>query len=134
MSIDAPPPLGEKSGVFTISVETTFRATHHVRLPDGSLEEPHPHNWRVRVFLRRGELDRFDMVADFEHVQDALRRVILPLEHADLNQFSGFAGRNPTAEMVAEYVFRRLVAAGLEHLHRVEVTEAPGCVAAFERR
>jgi 6-pyruvoyl-tetrahydropterin synthase len=131
--VDASPPFDEKTGVFTISVEATFRATHHVRLPDGSVERPHPHTWRVCVFLRRHELDRFDMVADFEHVQEALRSVVLPLEQTDLNRFSGFAGRNPTAEVVAEYFMLRLVEAGLSHLHRVEVTEAPGCVAGFER-
>lgn len=131
--VDGSPPFGEKTGVFTISVEAAFRATHHVRLPGGKREEPHPHDWRVRVMLRRSELDGLDMVADFEQVQDALHRVVLPLEHSDLNEFSEFAGRNPTAEVVAEYVFRHLTDAGVKHLHRVEVTEAPGCVAAFER-
>lgn len=86
----------------------------------------------MRVILRRRELDALDMVDDFERVLAELRRVILPFEHADLNTAPALAGRNPTAEVVAEYVFRRLDELGMEWLDRVEVTEAPGCIASYQ--
>jgi len=91
--------------MYRICVEDGFRATHHVRLANGKVEQPHLHQWRVRVFLNRPDLDDLDMVADFEEVHAALRTVLLPLEHADLNAFAGLAGKNPTAEVVARFVF-----------------------------
>ena len=125
---------GENPGVHTISVESGFRATHHVRLPGGGLETPHPHDWKVRVFLSRPELDDLGMVADFEGIQRTLAQVLLGFQHADLNTCAAFAGVNPTAEVLAKFIFERLGECGLADLRRVEVTEAPGCVASYEAR
>jgi len=122
----------ENPAVYTISVEGGFRATHHVRLLGGATESPHPHDWKVRVFLSRGELDQIGMVADFETVQRALIEAILPFQHADLNALPSLARLNPTAEVLARAIFDRLAASGLGDLRRVEVTEAPGCVASYE--
>jgi 6-pyruvoyltetrahydropterin/6-carboxytetrahydropterin synthase len=118
--------------MFSIIVETGFRATHHVRFPDGSVEAPHAHEWRVRVTVRRATLDEVGMVADFDHVRNLLSEAVRPFENADLNTHPALSGRNPTAEVVAHAVFDRLARVRLTGLHRVEVTEAPGCVAVFD--
>ena len=118
--------------MYTISVEGGFRATHHVRLPGGSIEAPHPHNWKVRVYVSRPRLDEIGMGADFEAVRGMLVAVLHPLEHTNLNTYAPLAGSNPTAEVVARFVFDRLVERGVADLRRVEVTEAPGCVASYE--
>lgn len=126
------PGFETKTRMYGISVEDSFRATHHVRLANGSVEEPHPHEWRVRAFLSRHELDDLGMVADFESVRTALRAVLFPLEHADLNALAGLREENPTAEVVARYVFEGLIERAVPHLRLVEVTEAPGCTASYE--
>lgn len=118
--------------MFTISVESEFRATHHVRLPGGRSETPHPHDWKVRVVLARRELDELGMVADFEEIQRNLDEILLPFHHADLNRLEALSGANPTAEVLAKHFFDRLVERGLSELRRAEVTEAPGCIGAYE--
>ncbi len=118
--------------MFAIAVEAGFRATHSIRFADGATEDPHAHDWRVRVFIRRPRLDSLGMVADFDHVRDVLQSVVQPLEGADLNVHPALHGLNPTAEVVAKRIYDGLLELGLADLQRVEVTEAPGCMAIFE--
>jgi len=73
------------------------------------------------------------MVIDFGEAQSALRTAVNELENTDLNAHPALRGANPTAEVVAKHLFERVFAAGFPMLHRIEVTEAPGCVAIFER-
>ena len=73
------------------------------------------------------------MVIDFGEAQTALRSAVDELENTDLNAHPALRGANPTAEVVAKYLFDRVFAAGVSTLRSVEVTEAPGCVAIFER-
>lgn len=73
------------------------------------------------------------MVLDFSTGQEALDSIAGRLNGTDLNTHRDFDGLNPTAEFVAKYVFECLAGSGLSSILRVEVTEAPGCVAAFER-
>ena len=118
--------------MFTVMVESGFHACHHVRFADGSVEEPHAHDWQVRVTLRRMDLDRAEMVADFLRVGELLAAAVAPFREADLNGHPDLHGHNPTAEIVAKCIFGRLTDLGLAALFRVEVTEAPGCIAAYE--
>jgi 6-pyruvoyl-tetrahydropterin synthase len=118
--------------VYTASVESRFSATHSVRLPDGSFEAPHAHDWQVRAVFARPGLNADEMVVDFCEAQEALAKAIDPLRGQDLNRIEAFAGRIPTAEVVARFIYDELWRAGLGWLRRVEVTEAPGCVAGYE--
>ena len=120
--------------MYSVSVETSFCATHRVRLPDGTVEPSHGHDWRVRVFFARAELDDNGMVVDFDAARETLCAVTATLHHADLNAIRAFAGRNPTAEVVARYLFEQVRKRGFPQICCVEVTEAPGCVATFEVR
>lgn len=119
--------------LYTISVEAGFSAQHHLRFRDGALERPHKHEWAVRAHFTRPALDEVGMVLDFSTVQEALESVVARLHGTDLNKQADLEGLNPTAEFVAKYIFERLAGCGLSSVVRVEVTEAPGCVAAFER-
>lgn len=119
--------------MYTISVEAGFSATHRVRYSDGTVEEPHGHVWRVRAFFSRSQLDDVGMVIDFGEAQTALRSAVKELENTDLNAHPALRGANPTAEVVAKHLFDRVLAAGVFTICRVEVIEAPGCAAIFER-
>jgi 6-pyruvoyltetrahydropterin/6-carboxytetrahydropterin synthase len=118
--------------VYSISVEGRFSAVHRVRLLDGTVEPPHRHEWIVRAYFARAKLDQLGMVVDFSAAQSGLRSVTGRLDHKDLNRCEELTGQNPTAEVVARYVFQSLMDAGFSTVSRVEVTEAPGCLAAFE--
>jgi 6-pyruvoyltetrahydropterin/6-carboxytetrahydropterin synthase len=130
--IDSAALLDDKTLMFTIAVESSFHASHHIRFADGTMESPHAHDWFVRIFVRRPRLDSAGMVADFDRVRETLSEALSALDRADLNTHPTLHGLNPTAEIVAKRIFDRLIELGLSDLHRVEVTEAPGCVAIFE--
>ena len=118
--------------MYTITVEASFSAVHRLRYPDGVVEPLHGHDWVVHALFARPDLDDNGMVVDFHQAQQALQSVVQPLHHTDLNENEAIGGRNPTAEVIARHVYLRLHALGMTTARRVEVTEAPGCVAAYE--
>ena len=119
---------------YEVSVEHAFRARHWVRLAGGGQEEPHEHTWRVTATLRSRRLtEDTAVVADFVHVKLALQTVCDEMDGGDLNAMAAFSDGGASAERVAEHI-----ASGLagrpeigDLLARVEVTETPGCSAAF---
>lgn len=119
--------------MYTITIETAFSAIHRVRMPDGTMEPPHGHDWQVRATFSAVELDDCDMVVDFQVAQMALKHAVTPLQYTDLNDHAAFRNRTPTAELIAEHIFRCLLSDGLDNLARVDVREAPGCVASYVR-
>lgn len=121
--------------VYEASVEREFCASHALRLPDGSLEPVHGHNWRLTVTVARPGLDAVETVMDFHELEAAVDRAIEPWQNRHLNDAPPFeaGGYNPSAERVAQAV-AEAVAPQLPDavtLTRVSVTEAPGCVAAY---
>jgi len=118
--------------MFAVSVEGTFSAVHRLRLDDGTVEPMHGHDWAVRAWFAAAGLDSSGMVIDFHQAQAVLRGVMEQLHHTDLNTNPALAGINPTAEAVARFLLEQIRARGLAQIRRVEVTEAPGCTAAFE--
>jgi 6-pyruvoyltetrahydropterin/6-carboxytetrahydropterin synthase len=117
--------------MFTITVESTFSATHHLRLPGGEIEPIHGHDWKVMATFGREGLDDAGMVVDFHQAQAVLQGVVDELHLTDLHACPGLAGLNPTAEVLAKYVHDRLAGAGFASIRSVSVTEAPGCAATF---
>lgn len=73
------------------------------------------------------------MVIDFVEAQTILKSIVTPLHHADLNSLEAFQHANPTAEIVAKYIFDRCYEKCPDTLQRVEITEAPGCIATYQR-
>ena len=127
--------LGLRNGIgrmYTIIIEARFCAKHRVRLPDGTLEEFHSHDWIVLAYFSRAELDDTGMVMDYHKARAGLESVLAPLHGANLNDTEALAGANPTAEVLAGHVFQSLRAYGFSSTCKVEITEAPGCIATFE--
>ena len=119
--------------MYSVIVEAGFSATHHIRLHDGTEEPRHGHDWRVRVTFAKPSLDELGMVIDFAEAMRVLEEVVKQLDYCDLNETPMFRGKNPTAEIVAEWIFHRIIEFGASSIERVEVMEAPGCLAIFER-
>lgn len=119
--------------MYTVRVETSFNAMHRVRLSDGSTEPLHGHDWKVHAHFARERLDEIEMVVDFLEVHRALDGVVQELHHTDLGNHPVLSKYNPTAETIARFIFDQLDQSGLSTLIRVDVTEAPGCVASYTR-
>ncbi len=120
--------------MYEASVEGAFRARHALRLPDGSMERPHEHVWRVRAAFRSERLGKVSgMVIDFLDVDKAIKRIALELDGGDLNELEVFSDARASAERVAEWL-AGMLADALEQgdlLYSVNVTEAPGCQATY---
>ena len=119
---------------YEVSVQGSFRAKHSVRLPDGSYEPPHQHDWQATSTFRASRLDdTMGVVIDFLEVEASLKAVMAQLDGADLNELPVFSDGRPSAERVAEHVAKALSVrlGGDRRLYRLAVTEAPGCSAAF---
>src|SRR5574340_1742386 len=93
--------------MFEVSVEETFAAGHALRGYKGKCENPHGHNYRVRVTLEGEQLDSVGLLCDFAHLKQIIQGVIQSLDHNYLNNLPSFATVNPSAENIAKYFYEK---------------------------
>ncbi|MGH9580589.1 MAG: 6-carboxytetrahydropterin synthase QueD, partial [Terriglobales bacterium] len=84
--------------MFEVSVEESFAAGHYLRNYRGKCENPHGHNYRVRITLRGTELDKAGLLLDFKDLKEVLQSVIDRLDHQMMNELEPFTTVNPSAE------------------------------------
>lgn len=122
---------------YQITIEKVFAASHALRLPDGSYEPTHGHNWPVRITVGSDQLDAMDCVMDFHELERIVDGILAPFQTAHLNDVPPFSqGTNPSAERVAEHIGRTVAAKLPAHAAMLEtsVGEAPGCTAYYRPR
>lgn len=139
-------------GRFEIIVETTFHASHAIRLPDGTVEDAHAHEWRLTVTVGRDRLDALGLVMDFHELERLVAAAIGPARDGDFNAIEPFGAEpglhadtdaapmnpavNPTAEHIAAWLGNRLgkhLPPGVTLLN-VTLEEAPHCRARWRPR
>ena len=86
--------------------EVQFSSAHRLRNYCGKCENIHGHNWRVRLFVTRENLDEIGFVMDFKVLDKVLKKITDYLDHKDLNELEEFKTVNPTAENIALFIFR----------------------------
>ena len=91
--------------MFEISVEETFAAGHALRGYHGKCENPHGHNYRLRITLRGPQLDQTGLLYDFVHLKQAIHSVVEGVDHKFLNDQAPFDVLNPSAENMAKYFY-----------------------------
>jgi 6-pyruvoyltetrahydropterin/6-carboxytetrahydropterin synthase len=91
--------------MYEVTVEDSFAAGHYLRNYKGKCENPHGHNYRVRVTLRGTELDKAGLLLDFKDLKEVMRHVIDRLDHQMLNEIEPFTALNPSAENLAKYFY-----------------------------
>jgi 6-pyruvoyltetrahydropterin/6-carboxytetrahydropterin synthase len=95
--------------MFQVSVEETFSAGHALRGYRGKCENPHGHNYRVRVTLEGQQLDSIGLLYDFSNIKRMVRDVISALDHQFLNDLAPFDKINPSAENLAKFFHEQTV-------------------------
>lgn len=99
-----------------------FEAAHHLPWHEGKCRRPHGHSYRLEVCVE-GPLDERGVVVDFEDLAAVVEReVVSRYDHRDLNELLD----NPTAELLAQEVWKRLEAAGVR-LARLRLWETAAC-------
>jgi 6-pyruvoyltetrahydropterin/6-carboxytetrahydropterin synthase len=91
--------------MFEVTVQETFSSGHYLRNYKGKCENPHGHNYKVRVTLAGTELDEAGLLLDFKLLKQVLRPVIERIDHQMLNDLEPFTELNPSAENLAKYFF-----------------------------
>ena len=117
---------------FEITTTRTFAAAHQLRLPNGSIEPLHGHNWRVKVTVSATKLDAIGVVMDFHELERLVDLILAPLHIRHLNEVRPFDRElNPSAENVALHVGRSLRLPEPVRLESVEVWETDTNSAVF---
>ncbi|MBX3354715.1 MAG: 6-carboxytetrahydropterin synthase [Phycisphaeraceae bacterium] len=118
--------------MFELTVRRTFSAAHAIVMR-GVRERLHGHNWGVTLTVGGEVLDPDGLLCDFHALEATLRDVVAAFDNRSLNETAPFDRVNPTAENVAEFIaleVARRLPRGVT-VRRVEIEEAPGCVATF---
>ena len=92
---------------FTLSLRRAFVADHFHDLP-GFQEDRHGHNWEIEAAV--------ELAAEAEEpaFAKALDAWVTEVDYRLLNDLQPLAGRNPTAEVLAEGAFLHLQSAALK--------------------
>jgi 6-pyruvoyltetrahydropterin/6-carboxytetrahydropterin synthase len=91
--------------MFEVTVEDTFAAGHYLRNYKGKCENPHGHNYKVRVTLAGKELDKAGLLLDFKELREVMKHTIERLDHQMINDVEPFTVLNPSAENLAKYFY-----------------------------
>ena len=120
--------------LFSVEVTEYFWAAHQLKLPDGSKEPRHAHNWRVTAAVSGENLNKIGLLIDFLKLQKILKEIVEPLGQTCLEQIPYFQKNNPSAEAIARYVYEKLapLMPPSVKVTEVSVEEAAGCVAKYK--
>jgi len=91
--------------MYEVTVDASFSSGHYLRNYRGKCENPHGHNYKVRVTLQGRELDAAGLLLDFKELKSVMRPVIDYLDHQMINDLKPFDVINPSAENLAKYFF-----------------------------
>jgi len=91
--------------MYEVTVERGFSSGHYLRNYKGKCENPHGHNYKVRITLRGEHLDKAGLLLDFKDLKHVMRPVIERIDHQMLNELEPFTEINPSAENLARFFF-----------------------------
>ena len=108
--------------MYEVTVESGFSSGHYLRNYRGKCENPHGHNYKVRLTLLGRELDATGLLLDFKLLKQVMRPVIDRIDHQMLNDLEPFTELNPSAENLAKYFYDR-VSVGIKNDVPVRISE-----------
>jgi len=91
--------------MYEVTVERGFSSGHYLRNYKGKCENPHGHNYKVRITLRGQKLDHAGLLLDFKDLKQVMRPVIERIDHQMLNEIEPFTEINPSAENLARFFY-----------------------------
>jgi len=91
--------------MYEVTVDADFSSGHYLRNYRGKCENPHGHNYKVRVTLQGERLDETGLLLDFKLLKQVMRPVVEYLDHQMINELAPFTEINPSAENLARYFF-----------------------------
>lgn len=120
--------------MFELRVKMDFPAAHHLEGYPGDCQRIHGHNWGIEVFARSRGLDSIGIAVDFRKLKSAVKELIAPWDHQDLNELPDFREVNPSAEQMAKISYERLsqvMNSSHTWIDRVTIWENDRCSATY---
>lgn len=93
--------------MFEVTVEDSFAAGHYLRNYKGKCENPHGHNYKLRVTLAGNELDKAGLLIDFRELRELMEQITERLDHQMINDIEPFTAVNPSAENLSRYFYEQ---------------------------
>jgi 6-pyruvoyltetrahydropterin/6-carboxytetrahydropterin synthase len=120
--------------MYEVIITHPFVAAHRLTLYDGSLEPLHGHNWKMEVRLQGKDLDKIEVLIDFLEVKAKVGAILKEIDYSYLNENLKLEGHNPSAEIIARWLFKKIQGAILHpvaKVARVTVWETEDCAASY---
>jgi len=110
--------------MYTVCKTLEVSASHSLRLDYSSpCQEPHGHNWKIKVWCRGDVLNSNGMLIDFSQIKEIVHGT---MDHKNLDDVFDF---NPTAENIAEWIVKNVPTC-----YMAEVWESEKNYACFDLR
>lgn len=119
--------------MFRLKVFDHFSSAHFLNGYQGKCESMHGHNWRVEAEVEGEKLDKIGMLIDFKILKGFLSTVVKGLDHCVLNEIEVFKNSNPSAELIAKYIYeelQKLLPEGID-ISSISVWETDGSQAIY---
>lgn len=94
--------------MYEANVVSSFSGAHFLKGYDGQCENLHGHNWKVEALVEAKKLDKTGLSIDFKKLKAYLSSVLKELDHACLNELTYFNQINPSAENIAQFIYKKL--------------------------
>jgi 6-pyruvoyltetrahydropterin/6-carboxytetrahydropterin synthase len=94
--------------MYEIGVVAQFEAAHRLHGDFGPATQLHGHTYRLEVITRGERLRPDGTLYDLARLQTTVNGIIADLHYRDLDEVPGLAGRNTTADAVADYCWERI--------------------------
>jgi 6-pyruvoyltetrahydropterin/6-carboxytetrahydropterin synthase len=94
--------------MYRLNVFDYFSSAHQLKGYRGRCEAVHGHNWKVEAEVQGDVIDDVGLLMDFKHLKSILKDVIDRLDHVMLNDLEEFRNVNPSSELIARHIYRRL--------------------------
>ena len=96
--------------MFDVEIRRTFSAAHQLKGYDGDCRNLHGHNYSVVVHVAADKLIDIGIALDFKLLKAALDEVIGAYDHHNLSELPEFRAVNPTSEVLAMTIYRKMSA------------------------
>ena len=96
--------------MFDVEIRRTFSAAHQLKGYDGDCRNLHGHNYSVVVHVAADQLNDIGIALDFKLLKAALDEVIGAYDHHNLSELPEFQAVNPTSEILAKTIYRKMSA------------------------
>lgn len=106
--------------MYQVSVEEEFAAGHALRGYRGKCENPHGHNYKIRITVEGKALNKIGLLIDFVELKTAMHDTSRKLDHVFMNDVEPFKTDNPSAENIAKFFYEEVSASVQESTRKAD--------------